>query len=73
MDGMHEVSLRVHHLVVWTVMRLSETVRADMGCTQVILAEGDDYRQVLTWAATIGSCLRAEASLQRMQGEGDLP
>ena len=64
MDEMHEVSLRVHHSVVCTVMRVSETVRADTGCTQVTLAEGselDNYRQVLIRAATIESCLRAEA------------
>ena len=85
MDEMHEVSLRVHHSVVWTVMRLSEMVRADTRCTQVTLAEGselDDYRQVLIRAITIESCLRAEASLQRtqvdalvrrVQGAGDMP
>ena len=64
MDEMHEVSLRVHHSVVWTVMRVSETVWTNTGCTQVTLAEGselDDYRQVLIRAATIESCLRAEA------------
>ena len=85
MDEMYEVSLRVHNSVVWTVMGLSETVRADTRCTQVTLAEGselDDYRQVLSRAATIESCLRAKASLQRtqvdtlvrrVQGAGDLP
>ena len=70
MDEMHEVSLGVHHSVVRTVMRLSETVRAATGCTQVTLTESselDEYRQVLIRATTIESCLRAEASLQRTQ------
>ena len=49
-------------------MTVAETVRAGTGCTQVILAEGselDEYRQVVIRAATIESCLRAEASMQR--------
>ena len=70
MDEMHEVSLGVHHSVVRTVMRLSETVRAATGCTQVTLTESselDEYRQVIIRATTIEACLRAEASLQRTQ------
>ena len=85
MDEMHEVSLRVHHSVVRTVMMVAETVRAGTGCTQVILAEGselDEYRQVSIRVATVESCLRAEVAMQRTQvdalarrgqGAGDLP
>ena len=66
-------------------MRVAETVQADMGFTEVTLAEGsklDDYRQVVIRAETIEPCLRAEASMQRtqvdvlvrrVQGAGDLP
>ena len=85
MDEMHEVSLRVHHLVMLTVMTVAETVRAGTGCKEMILAEGlelDEYRQVIIRAAMIESCLRLEVSMQRtpvealvrrVQGAGDLP
>ena len=57
MDEMHEVSLRVHHLVVQTVMMVAKTVRAGAGCTQVILAEA----------------IQVQALVRRVQGAGDLP
>ena len=67
---MHEVLLRVHHTVVGTVLEVSETVRADTGCTEVTLAEGPElggFQRFLIRATTVELCLRAEAALQRTQ------